>query len=113
MAGNHPRAWARPPDEIYLGGACESAHHIPELLEAVLPQVPSVPRGDYHGPRVRGGRTGGSRVRPRADLAGRDPDPRGPQGPPCFPRAWLQPTALPPGRRGAEKPPPARLVPPG
>ena len=89
MAGHHPRARPRPPDEIYLGGAGEGADHVPELLETVLPQVPAVPGGDRHGPRVRARRTGGSRLRRRSDRVVRDQDRRDPQSLCVRLGAWL------------------------
>ncbi len=57
----------------------KAAHHVPELLEAVLPQVPAVPRGDRHGARVRARRAGRSRLRRRSDRVDRAQDGGDPQ----------------------------------
>ena len=99
------------PDEVHLGGASESAHHLPEFLETVLSQVPAVPRGDHHGARVRARGARGSRLRRRSDRVVRDQNRRDPQSLRVRLGPRLQPTAVCLGGGGYEEPQLARLPP--
>ena len=65
LAGDHPRSGARPSAEVLVGGAGPAPDDVLELLEAVLPQVPAVPR---RRPSPRASSTPGERV--EVDYAG-------------------------------------------
>jgi len=111
LAGGVVRPRPRPPAEVRLGGARPEPDRLPELLEAVLPQVPGAPAGDGHraGLHARGagrgglgrrsGRVGGSAYRRTAARVGIRRWPR------------LQPAALCLGDRRHEEPQLARQPP--
>ena len=104
LADDHPRSGPGASAEVPLGGEGAEPHHVLELLEAVLPQVPAVPGSDRHGARVRARRTRRGRLRRRTDRVDRDQERRDPQSVGLCRGPGLQPAALCLGGRGHEEP---------